>query len=159
MQICHPKQKLWTWQNLYLIIYFIPLSMEFSRTELGVGSQSLLWGLFSTWGWNPGLPHCRWILYHLSHQRSRRILEWIAYPFSSGSSWPRNPTRVSSIAGGFFTSWATTEFLNNSVKKEKLKSSILERSRSVVSDSLQSCGLYLPGFSCPWDSPGKNIQT
>ena len=32
-----------------------------------------------------------------------RILEWVAYPFSSDSSWPRNQTRDSCIAGGFFT--------------------------------------------------------
>ena len=38
-----------------------------------------------------------------------RILEWVAYPFSSGSSWPRNQTRVSCIAGGFFTNWAIRE--------------------------------------------------
>ena len=36
-----------------------------------------------------------------------RILEWVAYPFSSGSSQPRNWTGISWIAGGFFTSWAT----------------------------------------------------
>ena len=29
---------------------------------------------------NPGLPHYRQILYHLSHQRSPRILEWVAIP-------------------------------------------------------------------------------
>ena len=33
-----------------------------------------------------------------------RILEWVAYPFSSGSSRPRDRTGVSCIAGGFFTS-------------------------------------------------------
>ena len=33
-----------------------------------------------------------------------RILEWIAFPFSRGSSQPRNQTQVSCIAGGFFTS-------------------------------------------------------
>ena len=33
---------------------------------------------------------CRQILYHLSHQGSSRILEWVAYPFSRGSFWPRN---------------------------------------------------------------------
>ena len=38
-----------------------------------------------------------------------RILEWVAYPFSSGSSQPRNQTRVSWTAGRFFTSWATME--------------------------------------------------
>ena len=36
-----------------------------------------------------------------------RILEWVAIPFSRGSYQPRNPTRVSCFAGGFFTSWAT----------------------------------------------------
>ena len=38
-----------------------------------------------------------------------RILEWVAFPFSRGSSQPRDPTQVSHIAGGFFTSWATRE--------------------------------------------------
>ena len=38
-----------------------------------------------------------------------RILEWIAFPFSRGSSQPRDQTQVSHIAGGFFTSWATRE--------------------------------------------------
>ena len=33
-----------------------------------------------------------------------RILEWVAVPFSWGSSQPRDRTRVSCIAGGFFTS-------------------------------------------------------
>ena len=41
---------------------------------------------------NPGLPHCKWILYHLSHQASPRILGWVAYPFSSGSCQLRNQT-------------------------------------------------------------------
>ena len=35
----------------------------------GVGSHSLLQGISSTQGLNPGFPHCRWILYHLSHQK------------------------------------------------------------------------------------------
>ena len=33
-----------------------------------------------------------------------RILEWVAFPFSKGSSQPRVQTQVSRIAGGFFTS-------------------------------------------------------
>ena len=36
----------------------------------GVGSLFLLQGIFPTQGSNPGLPHCRWILYQLSHQGS-----------------------------------------------------------------------------------------
>ena len=39
---------------------------------------------------NQDLPPCRWILYHLSHQGSPRILEWVDYLFSSRSSRPRN---------------------------------------------------------------------
>jgi len=35
------------------------------------------------------------------------ILEWVAIPFSRGSSWPRDRTHVSCTAGGFFTIWAT----------------------------------------------------
>ena len=38
-----------------------------------------------------------------------RILEWVAIPFSRGSSQSRDRTQVSHIAGGFFTSWATRE--------------------------------------------------
>ena len=38
-----------------------------------------------------------------------RILEWVAFPFSRGSSQPRDQTQVSHIAGGFFTIWATRE--------------------------------------------------
>ena len=38
-----------------------------------------------------------------------RILEWVAFPFSRGSSQPRDGTQVSHIAGGFFTSWAIRE--------------------------------------------------
>ena len=52
----------------------------------GVGCHALLWGVFPTQGLNPGLLHCRHILYHLNHQRSPRILEWAAYPFSTGFS-------------------------------------------------------------------------
>ena len=69
----------------------------------GVGSLSLLQGMFPSQRLNPGLLHCRQILYQLSHKGSPRIPEWVAYPFSSGSSQPRNRTRVLCIAGGFFT--------------------------------------------------------
>ena len=98
----------------------------------GVGSLSLLQGIFPTQGSNPGLPHCRWILYQLSNHAAAAakslqscptlcnpmdytihgilqagILEWAAFPFSRGSSRPRDRTQVSCIAGRFFTSWAT----------------------------------------------------
>ena len=75
-----------------------------------LGSLSLLQGIFSTQGSNPGLPHWR-IIYQLRHQGSPRTLEWVPYPCSCGSSWPRNRTSVSCIASGFFTNWAIREVL------------------------------------------------
>ena len=77
----------------------------------GVDSLSLLQGIFPTQGSNPGLRHCRRILYQLSHKGSPRILEWVDYPFSRGSSRSRNRTQVSCIAGRFFTNWAIKEAL------------------------------------------------
>ena len=41
-----------------------------------------------------------------------RILEWVAFPFSRGSSQPRDWTQVSHIVGRFFTNWAIREALN-----------------------------------------------
>ena len=50
-----------------------PLNFPDQNTEMG--SLSLLQGISPTQGSNPGLPHCRWILYKLSHERSPRIRE------------------------------------------------------------------------------------
>ena len=74
-----------------------------------VSSLSLLQGIFPILGLNPGLPHCRRILYQLSHKGSPRILKWVASPFSSRSSRPGNWTGVFCIAGRFFTNWAIRE--------------------------------------------------
>ena len=93
----------------------------------GAGCRSLLQGIFPTQRLNPGLLHCRQILYHLSYMEDpkvaqscptlcntmgyrvhgtlqARILEWVAIPFSRGSSQPRDPAQVSRIAGRFLTS-------------------------------------------------------
>ena len=77
-------------------------------------SCSFLQGIFPTQGSSPGLPHCRWIPYQLSHKGRPRILEWVAYPFSSRSSQPRNGAGVSCIAGRFCTNWAIREAHKNS---------------------------------------------
>ena len=73
------------------------------KPKNGVGSLSLLQWIFLTWELNRRLLHCRQILYCLSHQGSPRM-EWVAYPFSRGSSQLRNRTGVSCTAGGFSTS-------------------------------------------------------
>ena len=86
-----------------------PLSMGLSRQKYWSGCHFLRQGIFPTQGLNPRLPHCRWILYCLSHHGSTRILGWVAYPFYRASSGSRNRTGVSCIVRGFFTTWSTRE--------------------------------------------------
>ena len=70
---------------------------------------------FVKWKWSevkvvqlcPAL--CNLLDYTVRGILQARILDWVAFPFSRGSSGPRDGTQVSSIAGGFFTSWATRE--------------------------------------------------
>ena len=51
--------------------------------DAGVGSLSLLQGISPTQGLNPGLPHCRWILYQLSHQGTALwLIFWVFFPDS-----------------------------------------------------------------------------
>ena len=69
----------------------------------GVASLSLFQRIFLTQELTWDRWHCGWILYQLSQKGSPRIRGWVACPFSSGSSRPRNRTRVSYIAGRFFT--------------------------------------------------------
>jgi hypothetical protein len=99
---------------LYDPMDFIVHRVLQARILKWVGSLSLLQGIFPTQGSNPGLPHCRQILSQLSHKGSLRTLERVAYPFSSGFSWPRK-AGVSCIAGGFFTNWTIREAQINGV--------------------------------------------
>ena len=59
-----------------------------------------------------------------------RILEWVAFPFSSRSSLPRNRTQCSCIAGIFFTSWATKKPKNTGVGSLSLLQQILPTQES-----------------------------
>ena len=68
----------------------------------------------------------------------RRILEWVAIPFSRESSQPRGQTQVSCIAGGFFTVWATS----------KVSVQSAQFSHSVMSDSLQPHELQQAKLPC-----------
>ena len=49
------------------------LGKRISRQPTWVGCHALLQGIFPTQGLNPGFPHCRRILYHLSHQGSPKL--------------------------------------------------------------------------------------
>ena len=89
----------WNWKLLCCVwVFAIPYNPWNSPgRNTGVGSLSLLQRIFPTQGLNLGLPYCRQILYQLSYKGSPKILEWVAYPFSSGSSWPRHQTGGSCI--------------------------------------------------------------
>ena len=64
----------------------VPLSMGFSRQEYWSGLPCLPSRDLPSSGIKPGLPHCWQIFfYHLNHQGSPRILEWVAYSFSRGN--------------------------------------------------------------------------
>ena len=60
-------------------------------------------------------PLCNPIDYTVHGILQARILEWVGFPFSRGSSQPRYRTQVSHMAGGFFTSWPTREALKRHV--------------------------------------------
>ena len=95
------------WKSLSRVWLFVTpwtiQSMNSPGQNTGVGSCSLLQGIFPTQGSNPGLLHCRWILHQLSHQGSPRILEWVAYPFSRGCSWSGiNPGSLALQTDSFF---------------------------------------------------------
>ena len=80
----------------------------------GVGSLSLLHGIFPTQGLNQ-VSHIagRFFTSWATREAQDRLLVWVAYPFSSGSSPLRNQIGVSCMAGGFFTGWATKEALDS----------------------------------------------
>ena len=72
-----------------------------------------------------------------------RIMEWVASLYSSRSSWPRNRTGVSYIAGGFLTSWATREvFIGVSVDGNFTLPVILAKNPGTTLDSSCSHTLY-----------------
>ena len=76
-----------------------------------------------------------------------RILKWVAIPFSRGSSWPRDRTRVFCVTGRFFTVWDTREAPKNAQTIWQLHSFYM-----LVRSCWKSCML---GFSIMWT---KNFQ-
>ena len=81
------------------------LRTKYNKTNITV------W-VYVVWKWKSLISdslqlHGLQLTVHGIHQA--RILEWVAIPFSRGSSQPRNWTQVSCIEGRFFTIWATRE--------------------------------------------------
>ena len=69
--------------------------------------------VITKWSESPQLCRtlCKPMDYTVRGILQARILEWVTFPFSKGSSQPRHRAQVSCIAGGFFTSWATRKAL------------------------------------------------
>ena len=78
-----------------------------------------------------------------------RILEWVAFLFSRGSSQPRNRTGVSCIAGGFFTNWAI---------RKALCASVLIRKRQSSSPYKIKLVFYWYGLNCDHPLPTPNLH-
>ena len=72
--------------------------------------------------------------YYIVHRiLQARILEWVAFPFSSGCSQPRDPTQVSPIAGRYFTSWVTMAlYLKHHCKPSLYRLSPILASKSFI---------------------------
>ena len=91
-------------QHLSFSVWPTSLSMIISRSiHIAVNGNEVKWKLLSH-VWLFATP---WTVVHGIIQA--RILEWVAFSFSRGSSQSRDRTQVSRITSGFFTSWATKE--------------------------------------------------
>ena len=81
-----------------------------------------------------------------------RILEWVAFPVSRGSSQPRNWTQISHTAGRFFTSWATREAQRCSESNYKSTQSALTGTCKVLCETRMDEWIL-------WNSLKPNWQT
>ena len=92
-----------------------------------------------------------------------RILEWVAIPFSRGSSWPRERAQVSCIAGWHFAVWAPrdTPIIFPSAWEEHPSPfaaiPYLPLPRQPLSQLCVSVGLPLLDISCKWDHTACNF--
>ena len=125
---------------------YSPWNSPGQNTELG--SHSFLQGICSTQGSNPGLPHCRQILYQLSHQGSPGILEWTCcfltlstcnylyqpkFPLCSFIQHFQNSAKHLLLGGNCAWWWGYKD--EQMIHFEKLQA--VQFIRSVVSNSLQ----------------------
>ena len=94
---------------IYIVLWFIYCLLKPTNFPDGSdGSEKKM--KVKVTQWCPTLCHPMDYIVHGILQA--RILEWVAFPFSRGSSQPRNQIQVSPIACRFFTSWATSKAPN-----------------------------------------------
>ena len=78
----------------------------------GMGRFSLLQGVFPTQGLNPGLPHCRWILYQLSHKGSPMLVSHSCLTLYDPSLWTIVPQAPLSMEFSRQEYWSGQPFLS-----------------------------------------------
>ena len=104
------------------------------------------------------------------------ILEWVAIPFSRGSSQPRNQTRVSCFTGRFFTIWVTWEadtstlqaYSHHTINILLAKASWIpvqhQEFRKYILPSMRGRGLWMfpaeesHGHSLPWSPLSQKLE-
>ena len=154
----HSPSQLWS-------VSFLSLSFSFMHNMISFQFHSWKWkcsSLSHVWLWDP--VDCSSPGSSVHGVLQARILEWVAMPSSRGSSWPKDWTRVSCIAGGFFTAeppgkpsfWSTWKqqveviFLENVYKKPR-KISEPKASRvpnnSLTRNSLEHLNQWTSGFN------------
>ena len=101
----------------------------------GVGSLSLLPQDFPNSGTESRSPALQEDSLPAEPQGKPKNTAVIPYPFSSRSSWARNRTMVSCIAGRFFTNWAIREALHTEGSRFKLKGKSV-KSTNLLSETL-----------------------
>ena len=86
-----------------------------------------------------------------------RILEWVSMPFSRRSPWPRGQTQVSSIAGKFYTVWATREVQFSSILWQCYK--VTDENTTFIIPVIHNCFIDPKSFrhcrkstECPWNA-------
>ena len=165
---------LFTHENIYIFLF--PLT--FIKHELSTRNCTLMVSHFSittisgynsayfitteNWKWK-SLSHvwlCDLVHYTVHGILQARILEWVAFPFSRGSSQPKDQTHVSCIAGRFFTSWATKEALMRR-KSVESESSIhypllVARTKSQLGLGFVATHSSILAWKIPWtEEPGR----
>ena len=98
------------WGCLLSTAVLSPLCMDVLTSHLTLGEQVTKCSLAQGWSCEVKVAQlcpalCDPMDYTAHGILQARILEWVAYPFSRGSSQPRNRTWVSHLAGGFFANW------------------------------------------------------
>ena len=117
--VAHYTPGTYNWKFVFNHLHSIPLPPAFTTHLISFSMSMFVWSIIDLWWWlltkscptlcNPmdcSLPGSS------VHEISQaRILEWVVISFSRGSSWPRDQTWVSCIAGRFFMDWLTGKYL------------------------------------------------